>query len=252
MRLGEFAELPVRAGAAVRFSLTGSGPAIPLPHAEIFAAVSVGQTLGCDDDRLRFRVTAAGGDSLDVVVLSDGTLRPRKGINIVEHPIILHDIGSADLACMRATAPLGRVGFAFSFMRDGSEADWIRRRAPDCKIIGKIERREAAVSADRIAHAVDEIWICRGDLGAQVGAAAMARWISSYEPRSVPCPVFMAGQVLEHLTQHTSPTRSEVCHLYDLVSRGYAGFVLSDETAIGMDPVGAVRSLHNLLAEFQG
>jgi pyruvate kinase len=57
----------------------------------------------------------------------------------------------------------------------------------------------------------------------------------------------MAGQVLEHLTSHPEPTRSEVCHLYDLVRRGYNGIVLSDETAIGADPVGAVSQAGALL-----
>jgi pyruvate kinase len=79
----------------------------------------------------------------------------------------------------------------------------------------------------------------------------MARWISTFDPRSMPCPILMAGQVLEHLTLHESPTRAEVCHLFDLANRGYAGFVLSDETAIGRDPVGAVRALKTLLVEFQ-
>jgi pyruvate kinase len=60
----------------------------------------------------------------------------------------------------------------------------------------------------------------------------------------------MAGQVLEHLATHAVPTRSEVCHLFDLVTRGYSGFVLSDETAIGVDPVGAVRVLRSLLEDF--
>jgi pyruvate kinase len=60
----------------------------------------------------------------------------------------------------------------------------------------------------------------------------------------------MAGQVMEHLTSHADPTRSEVCHLYDLARRGYAGFVLSDETAIGADPMRAVTTLRALLDAF--
>ena len=49
------------------------------------------------------------------------------------------------------------------------------------------------------------------------------------------------------MTGHAALTRSEVCHLVDLHRRGYSGFVLSDETAIGLDPVGVVRTLRNLL-----
>ena len=61
----------------------------------------------------------------------------------------------------------------------------------------------------------------------------------------------MAGQVLEHLTEHPEPTRSEVCHLSDLVARGYAGIVLSDETAIGRHPVRAVEQAASLVCAFR-
>jgi len=250
MRLGEFMERPVPRGAAVRFSLSGASGAIPLPHPELFVSVEVDETLGCDDDRLRFRVTSTAPGFLVAEALSDGVLRQRKGVNLIEHPVVLNDISDSDLACIRATAHLGGVAFAFSFMKDGREADWVRRHAPRCAVIGKIERREAAGSVSEIATKVDQLWICRGDLGAQLGQASMARWISAFDPRSEPCPVLMAGQVLEHLTRHESPTRSEVCHIFDLVSRGYAGFVLSDETAIGSNPRGAVSVLKTLLAEF--
>jgi pyruvate kinase len=60
----------------------------------------------------------------------------------------------------------------------------------------------------------------------------------------------MAGQVLEHLTAHREPTRSELCHLHDLVARGYAGIVLSDETAIGLHPVHAVEQTAALVRAF--
>jgi pyruvate kinase len=250
MRLGLFAERPLRAGERIRFALSASGQEIPLPHKEIFAAVAVGDTLGCDDDRLRFRVLGVSADALETVAPVGGTLRPRKGVNVLEHPVLLTDLSEFDQTCIRMTSNLGNVGFAFSFMKDGSEADWIRRRAPDCSIVGKVERREATENVHRIASAVDAIWICRGDLGAQLGPAAMARWVSAYDPRQEPSPVLMAGQVLEHLTTHAAPTRSEVCHLFDLVTRGYSGFVLSDETAIGVDPIGAVRVLRSLLEDF--
>jgi pyruvate kinase len=250
MRVGVFAERPVHRGQRVRFALSAAGDEIPLPHREIFAAVVPGETLGCDDDRLRFRVAGVSAGALETRALVDGLLRPRKGVNVLEHPVLLADLSEFDQSCVFATANLGKVGFAFSFMKDGSESAWIRRRAPGSAVVGKVERREATENIHRIATNVDSIWICRGDLGAQLGPAAMAAWVSSYDPRLEPCPVLMAGQVLEHLTFHTAPTRSEVCHLFDLAKRRYAGFVLSDETAVGMDPVCAVRTLHSLLEDF--
>jgi pyruvate kinase len=250
MRLGSLDDRLVGIGDRVLFALSGSAGAVPLPHPEVFSAVKEGDTLSSDDDRLRFRVECVHADTLRTVSLSSGMLKARKGINVLEHPLVLNDISPRDLACIRATAHLGGVSFAFSFMKDGTEASWIRQRAPGCAVIGKVERREAARNAHEMAELVDALWICRGDLGAQLGPADLAQWVSTFEPRAERCPVLMAGQVMEHLTRHPEPTRTEACHLFDLVCRGYSGFVLSDETAIGIDPVRAVRETRSLLAGF--
>jgi len=240
----------VEIGERVVFSLSEAPGAVPLPHPEVFSSATEGDTLSSDDDRLRFRVDAVQTDSLQATTLSAGVMRSRKGINVLEHPVVLSDISSHDLACIRVTGGLGGISFAFSFMMDGTEASWIRRYAPCCEVIGKVERKEAVQNIHVVAASVDALWICRGDLGAQLGPAALARWVSTYEPREERCPVLMAGQVMEHLTQHYEPTRAEVCHLFDLFSRGFAGFVLSDETAIGRDPVHAVRQTRELLTAF--
>ena len=250
MRLGLFNDLQVRKGERICFSSCGASGAVPLSHPELFSSVEPGETLGCDDDRLHFRIEALTPETAETTALVGGVLRARKGVNILEHPVRLTDLTEADAVAIGLTAKLRPVSFAFSFMADGRESEWIRRRAPGCEVIGKIERSEAARSIAAIAGAVDGLWICRGDLGAQLGQAAMARWVSALEPRNLPRPTVMAGQVLEHLTCHATPTRSETCHLFDLVGRGYAGFVLSDETAIGTDPVNAVRTLKSLLDSF--
>jgi pyruvate kinase len=46
---------------------------------------------------------------------------------------------------------------------------------------------------------------------------------------------------LEHLTKHSTPTRSEISYLYEALQRGFGGIVLSDETAVGAHPVEACR-----------
>ena len=90
--------------------------------------------------------------------------------------------------------------------------------------------------------------MCRGDLGEQLGPGALGRFVGSLSPAHFRCPVLMAGQVLEHLTAHA---RSEVCHLHDLLARGYAGIVLSDETAIGARPAHAVGQAAALVRAFR-
>jgi pyruvate kinase len=244
MRLGSFEARMVAAGEPVRFCLHAPEGSIPLPHPELFVAVHVGETLSCDDDRLRFRVTAISAVAIDAVALGAGRLRARQGVNRVEHPVG-RDLGLHDLACLEALREVPGLSFALSFMRDGSEAEWLRRRMSGA-VIGKVERAEAVASLAAIDASVDAIWICRGDLGAQLGPAALARAVAGFDPAAARAPMLMAGQVLEHLTSSPEPTRSEVCHLHDLIARGYSGIVLSDETAIGRDPVAAARAAVSL------
>ncbi|HEY3358644.1 MAG TPA: pyruvate kinase [Polyangia bacterium] len=251
MRLGVLPERPVRAGDTVRFAAVPGPGAVPLPHPELFAAVRPGETLSCDDDRLRFRVRAVAGEELEAVALTDGPLRPRKGVNVVEHPVELEDLSPSDRGFLDALEGVPGLAFAYSFMQDGAEAAWLRRRAPGAPVVGKIERAEAVTHLAAIDARVDVVWICRGDLGAQLGMAALGRLVGGLDPRALRRPALMAGQVLEHLTTHPEPTRSEVCHLHDLVARGYAGLVLSDETAIGRDPAAAVARAAELWQAFR-
>ena len=125
----------------------------------------------------------------------------------------------------------------------------IRSLAPELHLVAKVERQEAIDHLPALYGAADELWICRGDLGAQLGIGSLARWLHRFVPRNGAKPTLIAGQVLEHLTHHASPTRSEVCHLFDLLSRGYAGVVLSDETAVGRDPIQATTTCADLLRD---
>lgn len=250
MRLELREPYEVREGQAVRFALGEAGD-VSIPHPEFFSQATVGETLSVDDGRVRFEVVRVWLDALEGRALNAGCLLPRRGVNVEQHPVRLDRIIARDDAACRVARQHAVPALAFSFMADGSEGAWLREAVPGCAVIGKIERREATTCLDRIAAAVDAIWICRGDLGAQLGLPALARFVGAFDPTRCPVPVLMAGQVLEHMTSHENATRSEVCHLHDLVTRGYAGIVLSDETAIGCDPVHAVSTAAGLLASFR-
>jgi pyruvate kinase len=212
-----------------------------VPHPELFAQAALGERLTLDDGRIEIQITGREPGRLVTRVKRAGWLLPHKGLNCAKHPIELIDLTEADQRTISHCLSLDGVDFAVSFATDGSEAAWVRRRAPDRRVILKIERREAIANLPELAQQADELWICRGDLGAQLGLSSMASLVASIDPRQHPVPILMAGQVLEHLSQHEVPTRSEVCHLHDLVVRGYAGIVLSDETAIGAAPESATR-----------
>jgi pyruvate kinase len=246
MRVGCPCPRDVAAGDTLALT-EGFGGDVQIAHPEFFGQLSSGNTVSVDDGRLRLVVEAVTPGAARVRALNAGRLLDRKGINVEEHPVRLGGLTARDRDACRVAADHGVSVFAWSFMVDGFEARWVRHAVPGCRVVGKIERREAADRVADVARRVDAIWVCRGDLGAQLGLAGLARFVGGFVP-AAPVPVLMAGQVLEHLTEHAEPTRSEVCHLHDLLARGYAGCVLSDETAVGRDPVHATRVAASLLA----
>jgi pyruvate kinase len=250
MRLGEHVALrTLQTGERIRLSLSADDSlALHVPHAELFRALRPGHQLQLDDGRVVLRVLDASPEGAEALVETPGDVRPRKGVNLTDHPVLLDDLTPADAERVQAALRAGPVDFALSFLATGAEADWLRRRVPTgTRLIGKIERREAIERLDDVARAVDVLWVCRGDLGVQLGLGKMARWVAGLKPETLAVPLVMAGQVLEHLTHHAEPTRSEACHVLDLIQRGYAGLVLSDETAVGIDPVRAVQWARRLL-----
>jgi len=240
----------VTAGHDVTFALDAGRREIPLPHPELFAQASRGDVLTADDGRLRFSVVAVSPGRLVARALGSGVLRPRKGVNLASHPVPLAALVPFDAQAVESCRARRVSSLALSFLAGPDDLELLGRAAPRSRRVAKIERAEAVAGLAGIARRADVVWICRGDLQEQVGAGALGRFVSELEPRRLRAPVLMAGQVLQGLVASGAPSRSEVCHLCDLVERGYAGIVLSDETAIGRDPVGAVKAARELLDTF--
>ncbi len=254
LRLGDFEPRAVSGADVVTFVLgdVAAKGELPLPHPEVFRSLLVGDRISIDDGRIHGLVLNVAANRIECELQNDGLLQPRKGFNRVEHPLMLNDLAPRDVQLALAAAGVGCRAFALSFIVDGSECGWLRRHLGQVHVVAKIERRDALTSLAQVAASADALWICRGDLGAQLGTLALGAAVAAIDPKQIPIPLWMAGQVLEHLTSHRETTRSEICHLYDLLARGYAGIVLSDETAIGIDPVNAVRTARALLEASRG
>jgi len=227
----------------------GEEDRVPVPHPELFAAVRPGERLTLDDARITLEVEAVAQGEIKARVLGgDGPpLRANKGINRPDHPVPFEALSEADARAVQVAGAYPFCQCAFSFVHDGSEAACLRRLT-GAPLVAKLERPEALDRAAHIAEAFDELWLCRGDLGSQVGMAALGPLQEAFTARlpGLRVPSLLAGQVLEHMTHHPEPTRSEVVHLYDAARAGWAGVVLSDETAVGQNPVAVCELLERL------
>lgn len=254
MRVGELAE-PLTLSERVVFTRDDdkqkatSTPRVFVPHPPLFAAVQPGERLWLDDARIEVVVESASAEHIEGRVTRAGILQSHKGINRPEHPIPCTTLGQRDEAMIALAQSVPGCELAFSFVHDGSEAELLRKAcSKDLRLVAKIERAEAFSHLGAIADSFDELWLCRGDLGSQAGVWALGPLQARFSAAlpTLKRPGLLAGQVLEHLTHHAQPTRSEVVHLYDVARAGYAGIVLSDETAIGKELPAVIAFLSEL------
>ena len=248
-RLGQFAPLEVMEGRTIELILASSTDqpdSLPVPHADFFqAALLSSNELRLNDAKVHLRVEAITGDHLRARVTRGGALSAHKGITYLASDFRSEALSEKDQEIIRQTKNLPGICYAISYLRDAAEMlryrTWLGLQA---YLIAKLERAPAMADVDQIAAAANELWVCRGDLGAELGLPGMARAVYAFSGRvrELNCPAIMAGQVLEHMSAAATPTRAEVCALHDALALGYSGVVLSDETAIGRSPLEACRA----------
>lgn len=218
---------------------------LPVPHSDFFkAAPESSREIVLNDGKSLLDVMQIRDNRVSATVRKGGKITPQKGITYSDSSYRHDSPNRKDLRIIEQTQPYDFVQYAISYIRDELEMELyqnaVRNSAP---LIAKLERQSALDRADQISGSVDSLWLCRGDLGAELGlhdmSVAVHRFSNSIKHLSK--PVVLAGQVLHHMCDHAQPTRSELNYLYDSLSKGYQGVVLSDETAIGKYPVKSCR-----------
>ena len=220
----------------------------------IMGLLRAGAEVGIDDAKVELVVEAVAGDGTraEAVVRRGGVVRARKGFNLRPHPVTHTALCERDRAPVAATRGHSFVRYALSFACLPSEVEELRAVAGADRVLAvKLERPLDTAAAVALGTSAGELWVCRGDLGAQLGTAgALAVYYRHFVADTLPlllkahCRVVMAGEVLDHMCGAPVPTRSEVCHLADLWADGFDAIVVSNETAFGKFP-------QNVLAVFR-
>ncbi|MCU0489810.1 MAG: pyruvate kinase [Anaerolineales bacterium] len=242
-RLGRFPADALAEGQMVELACADTSSTVkvlPVPHPDFFQAAQLSSgEIVLNDAKIRLAVEMVGETRLTARVVQGGEIAARKGITYTASPHRHERLSEQDREILAQTRGIENLQYAISYVRDGLEMACYRAGMDDLRLIAKLERRPALDDAVEIARIVDEVWLCRGDLGAELGLRGMAEaaaWFSKLVG-SLQAPVLLAGQVLEHMTGCATPTRSEISCIYNVLEQGYQGVVLSDETAIGKFPL---------------
>lgn len=231
-----------------------SGPrAIPFDYKGDFCRIRPGQLIYIDDGNLSLRVKNTSVNSVKAVVVEGGVLKERKGINIPDVDLGFEGITTKDKRDIEFGIKQKVDYIALSFVGDESDirqaAALIKPRLPNCRLVAKIENRQAIQNIDGIIEAADGIMIARGDMGVAVPIYEVPIIQKRIIRKSNAAGKFVitATQMLEHMTEHSRPTRAEVTDVANAIIDGTDFVMLSAETAVGRFPYQSVLMMNELI-----
>ncbi len=256
IRIERFAEGKVALKAGADFDLVcradapaGDATQVGVSYLGLVDDVNSGDTLLLDDGLIALKVASVEGDTIHTVVLTDGILSDRKGLNRLGGGLSLGALTEQDKQHIIVAAGLGVDFIAVSFCRSAQDMHEARRlvkaAGSDAALVAKIERAEAIDNLDEIALASDALMVARGDLGVEIGDAELPGLQKkiirvSLERNRV---VITATQMLQSMVDNPIPTRAEVLDVANAVIDGTDAVMLSAETASGSYPVKAVEAM---------
>jgi len=203
------------------------------------------------DGSIRLRVRGAEDGGVDCEVEVGGTLSSHKGMNI---PGVASPAATAgDLGWVEFAVEQGVDLLAVSFVSRAADLEPVGERlralGADIPLIAKVEKQQAAENAEEIvAAATGGIMVARGDLGIELPLAQVPveqkRLIRAAGRRSK--PAITATQMLASMVTARRPTRAEVTDVANAIYDGTDAVMLSEETAVGQNPVEAVRVMDRI------
>ena len=256
LRLGDVTGGFVEISPETELTLTtnGEGPGdadtLPVGWAGLTDAVGEGDPIYLADGRVRLRAIAIETDEVRCKVEVGGRVASHQGVNLPGTTTGMPATGAGDLGWVDFAVEHEIDLLAISFVRTAADLDPVLERLAErhsnIPLIAKIEKPQAAENAEEIIDAATSgIMVARGDLGIELPIeevpAAQKRLIRLAGQRSKPS--ITATQMLASMVSSDRPTRAEVTDVANAIYDGTDAVMLSEETAIGDNPVEAVATM---------
>ncbi|KAA2272084.1 MULTISPECIES: pyruvate kinase [unclassified Staphylococcus] len=233
-------------GTPEKFSVT---------YEDLINDVQVGSYILLDDGLVELQVKDIDKTKGEVKcdILNTGELKNKKGVNLPGVKVNLPGITDKDADDILFGIKEDVDYIAASFVRRPSDVLDIREilereNNHNITIFPKIENQEGIDNIEEILEVSDGLMVARGDMGVEI------------PPESVPIvqkdlirkcnklgkPVITATQMLDSMQRNPRATRAEASDVANAIYDGTDAVMLSGETAAGLYPEEAVKTMRNI------
>jgi pyruvate kinase len=224
----------------------GNDERMSVSWADLVEAVDPEDVIYLADGAIRLRVdrVRVPEGEIETVVEIGGTVASRQGLNIPGSTRGLAAVPQEDLEMLRFGESIGVDVVALSFVRTAEDVDFVRKRTR-LPLIAKIEKPQAVDAAEEIIRAADTVMVARGDLGIElpIEDVPIVQKQLLRTAGKLARPAITATQMLDSMVNSSRPTRAEVADVANAILDGTDAVMLSQETAVGSYPVGAVEMM---------
>jgi len=227
---------------------------VTINQKEILSKIKEGDYIYLCDGNIRAKVESVGAHVV-TVVQNSGKLSSNKGVNFPNTHIGIDILTPKDRKDMLWGIENGVDFMAISFVQNAQDMSRaqkiIRDHGGHQQLFAKIEKFDAVENIDEILEVSDGIMVARGDLGIEVPYYQVPKIQKSIirKANAASKPVITATQMLLSMTESETATRAEISDVANAVLDGTDVVMLSEESAIGHNPVLAVETMFNTIRE---
>lgn len=216
--------------------------------------VQVGSYILLDDGLIELQVKDIDHAKKEVKcdILNSGELKNKKGVNLPGVRVSLPGITEKDAEDIRFGIKENVDFIAASFVRRPSDVLEIREILEEQKanisVFPKIENQEGIDNIAEILEVSDGLMVARGDMGVEIPPekVPMVQKNLIRQCNKLGKPVITATQMLDSMQRNPRATRAEASDVANAIYDGTDAVMLSGETAAGLYPEEAVKTMRNI------
>ena len=225
---------------------------VSINYPDILDKVKINEYIYLYDGTIRAKVIETG-ETVKARIENHGILGSKKGVNFPNTVIDIDVITIKDEKDIAWGVENQVDYFAISFVQNAKDMKKARGllNGYKGKLIAKIEKFDAVEYIDEIIEESDGIMVARGDLGIEVpyyDVPTIQKMLIK-KANAVGIPVITATQMLLSMTQNERATRAEISDVANAVLDGTDVVMLSEESAVGEDPINVVDTMSNIIAK---